>query len=603
MPETHLSFAKIVTTPTESSWAQAYNAGNLFAVLSLAGTPSSGKTLHEIGKAIFNNLEAEFFPLEEKNLASIKVSLTTVCQEIPKELTVSFCAVFVKDTILYVFIIHLGKVILRRGGELGVILSGTTAEEEENRVFAASGFLEDGDTIFLETEQFSSAVSLAHLSETNEAHLPNEIAEILTPLVHKTDAPSASAIILSYKGIKANWEEQTDETLSEEKTSAIFPPLMSKVKPTLYPTIETQEDEIVDQNPPRRFGKITLSSFSRIFSFHLFYRPKISISPSRLIYGSLFLVLLIILFMGVFWVKKHEEEQKTQAFFQQVYPAAQKNYDEGIGLLTLNRGLSQDDFQAAKKALSTNRDKFPLGSKEREQVNALLQKVQDQLSSGKNETSVSEAVSTDSPLLALEEKHQGAVAVESDGTNAYILSQNNITSIPLSSGNGTVSIKNNDDWQKPVGLSTYEGNLYLLDQKAGVLKYVPADGGFSKTNYFKSSSPDLSQATSLSIDGSIYILTSSNILQYTSGTADSFTVSGLDKPFNHPTRIVTTIDMKNLYVLDSGNSRLVVLNKSGAFQTEYTASVLKTARDIDVSEKNKQVIILSGGKLYKMALQ
>src|SRR2546423_13397107 len=104
MSETHITFAKIVATPTQDAWAQAYNAGNLFSVLSLSGTPPEGETLNAIGKDIFNNLEAEFFPLEEKNLATIKAAITAACQEIPSELAASLCVAYNKDAILYVFL-------------------------------------------------------------------------------------------------------------------------------------------------------------------------------------------------------------------------------------------------------------------------------------------------------------------------------------------------------------------------------------------------------------------------------------------------------------------------------------------------------------------
>ena len=56
-----LSFAKLVATPTETAWSQAYNAGNLFMCLSLS-TPDTDEeiSLHAIGKDLFNVLQSEF---------------------------------------------------------------------------------------------------------------------------------------------------------------------------------------------------------------------------------------------------------------------------------------------------------------------------------------------------------------------------------------------------------------------------------------------------------------------------------------------------------------------------------------------------------------
>jgi len=48
------------------------------------------------------------------------------------------------------------------------------------------------------------------------------------------------------------------------------------------------------------------------------------------------------------------------------------------------------------------------------------------------------------------------------------------------------------------------GNLYVLDSKQNqILKFVQSGSGFSKTNYFSGTSPDLSKAISMTIDSSI----------------------------------------------------------------------------------------------------
>ena len=76
MPEDiNISVAKIVSTPSQSSWSQAYNAGKLFAVLSLEKeieeVPEKDY-LNILGKELLETLEQEFFTLEVKDLESIK---------------------------------------------------------------------------------------------------------------------------------------------------------------------------------------------------------------------------------------------------------------------------------------------------------------------------------------------------------------------------------------------------------------------------------------------------------------------------------------------------------------------------------------------------
>ncbi|MBI2594317.1 hypothetical protein HYW39_01315 [Candidatus Curtissbacteria bacterium] len=55
MAETNLEFAKIVASPTVSSWSQAYNAGKLFAVVSLEkreNEEDANESLATLGKNI-----------------------------------------------------------------------------------------------------------------------------------------------------------------------------------------------------------------------------------------------------------------------------------------------------------------------------------------------------------------------------------------------------------------------------------------------------------------------------------------------------------------------------------------------------------------------
>ena len=65
--DNNISFSKIVATPTLNSWSQAYNAGKLFAVLSLEKTkdPSEIESLNMLGKDLLERLEQEFFVIED----------------------------------------------------------------------------------------------------------------------------------------------------------------------------------------------------------------------------------------------------------------------------------------------------------------------------------------------------------------------------------------------------------------------------------------------------------------------------------------------------------------------------------------------------------
>ncbi|KKQ34514.1 MAG: hypothetical protein US51_C0036G0007 [Microgenomates group bacterium GW2011_GWA2_37_6] len=138
----------------------------------------------------------------------------------------------------------------------------------------------------------------------------------------------------------------------------------------------------------------------------------------------------------------------------------------------------------------------------------------------------------------------------------------------------------------------------------GILKFVPSGSEYEENKYFSGDSPDLGASAAMAIDGSIYILyKSGDIEKYTKAKKETFSVSGLEKPLSSPTKIFTNEDVDNIYILDDGNGRIVILDKTGKFVKAYSAGVIKGAKDIDVDEKNKKIFILSSGKVYQIDLK
>lgn len=117
----------------------------------------------------------------------------------------------------------------------------------------------------------------------------------------------------------------------------------------------------------------------------------------------------------------------------------------------------------------------------------------------------------------------------------------------------------------------------------------------------------LSSAVSLVIDGSIYVLTKNGeVLKFTSGKNEDFEVKGLDKPMTNPTQLLTGVDFKNLYILDKGNKRVLVLDKNGVLVKQFIPKLgiemWGDLKGISVSPDEKQLFVLSGTKLYKLML-
>lgn len=603
-PKASLAYAKLSATPTATSWSQVYNAGNLFACLALTKiTEATEATLQTIGKDLFSNLEAEFFTLEEKNLANIKEAIQKSILHIPPEALINLSVAYFVNNTLYLFMQGHGRVIMKRGEHMGILLENKNFEETS--LISASGFVENNDMIVLETEQFSKNISDVQLTKALELELPNDVAEALSVSVHQHPDGGQAAIIITYRG--GTPPQQYDEEPDEE-TPQIAPdqPALSHPVSDMKPTVLEQEEQSEQQRQRAylpTFSKPTLprlSSLPRIknLPFHLSHTKKLIL--------SIVLLLAILLSISIIFTKQKQQNAQNAVLFQSIYDPAQKSYEEGKALASLNEELSQQDFQKAQNLLVEGQSKFSKGSTEEKKITELLQKVQaERIGTTTSETetpsvTAKEATVDTNDMLAIAKANSKATAVSQDGTNVYFITSEAVTSVNKSSGTKKELIKNDDDWSKAVGISPYQGNIYVLDKQNGILKYVAGGGGYGKNNYFKSSQ-DTSKAVSLAIDSSIYVLFSDGtIKKFTSGTEDPFSIKGLAKPLANPTRIFTDANTSSIYILDNGNSRIVQLGKDGIFKAQFTASAIKKATEFEI--KDNKAYLLNGSKIFELPL-
>ena len=600
MAESNLIFAKIVANPSAYSWSQVYSAGKLFAVLSL----ETQEEVHEkdylnvLGKEILDTLEQEFFTLETKDLESIKQAVLTTSGKIPQDITCSFTIGSVVNNILYVYVLGNGRVSLKREEKLGNLLE--VRDQKPDSLKVASGFLENGDVIVLQTKQFADIISIGTLSEFMDSLPPAEIAENIAPIVHEKEEAGAAAIIIGYKATTAVNEviepvagEETIEDVQEEEQAEE----QIQESPFYSPTVSSNANFLSKL-------KQTLSSLPSKVKVPTSLPTNLN-HPKKVILTIV--VIILIVFVGsISFALNKQKNEKIQAAFQSIYPQAQKDYSDGQSLTGLNQNLARDSFSKAQQILLSGKDKLPKNSKEEKQVLDLLTQVNNALNttSGVTNSQATSVDTTASPLFLAETKNDGLYFTEDD-SHIYGLTSDQAYSLSTDGTNKKTLIKNSSDWQKAGGLASYFGNIYVLDKKQNqIFKFVQTDSGFAKTNYFSSTLPDLSKAVSMAIDSSVYVLTSDGtVVKYTKGSADNFSLSGLDKPLLNPIGIMTNAGTNNIYVLDNGNSRVVVFDKSGNYKNQYQATIIKGAKDFEVLEKDKKIYVLSGGKVYQIDLK
>lgn len=591
MVKSQVTFAKIISHPTEATWSQAYTAGKVAALFSLEekthdDTATETQQLHLVGKDLLSTFEAEYFTLETKTLASIKEAIQTTCDKVPSTITATIIVSSVVDTILYLFIFGNGTILLKREKTVGVLLDTRAINpDEKSSIQTASGFLQPDDLVILATNEFIESFSEELGKEIKTSSSPADLGEALSPHIRRIKHGNAAAIFFS-------WQE-------EQPVSATLP--VHKLEPEVEEENEEKppflEEKLSEEIPkvPKRTLKLNV--------------PHFRLPSRRFIFLCVGILLVIILIGSIFMAMQQQKKEQEQQTYQTLFVPAQKKYAEAQNLQLLNKKTATDDLQSAQTMLQQAKTIFPMDSQEGKDTVDLLQKISDQLTalSQIKSAPLTEASGTDSPLLTAEIKQTDASYFTQDDKKIYYVTDKAITAIDKSSQKSTDVIKNQNDWTTVGGLGVYFGNMYVLDKKANqIYKYPAAASGFgSKANYFaKDAQPDVSQAAAMTIDGSVWILTTDgHVTKYTKGKQDDFALKGLDKPLSHPTRIYTDVNASNVYILDNGNARVAVFTKDGTFVIDYPADTLARAKDFDVFEKDKKMFVLSDNKIWKIDLK
>jgi len=116
-------------------------------------------------------------------------------------------------------------------------------------------------------------------------------------------------------------------------------------------------------------------------------------------------------------------------------------------------------------------------------------------------------------------------------------------------------------------------------------------------------SEEFQNVKDMAISISIYLLTEQGkIVRYTSGVKEDFEILGLEKPLENPRALKTKWDFENMYVVDKGNNRVVVLTKEGEFVKEIVSNAWTELIGIAISLDETQAFVLNGSKVYQIIL-
>jgi len=597
-----LEVVKIVSASTPRGWSQVHTfipeeekkfqkRGLLLAVFSLEGVGNEEETA-SIGREVISRLHEEYYgSLEETPFEQLKKAVEVVFREVSPLTKGEIIAGALVNNILYLAVAGKGQAVLSREGNTAVILQGSGGDLVE----IASGYLQDGDTFLLGTNKFFEITPKGMIWAALESGSSQQAGEILTPVVLGKEEGLASAVVAQAK--------EEGKVFSAEK-----------------PNGKLERRELIK--------KIFLKIKQKISEKPL-EKPKKSYFTVALI---LFLILGVSMIFGTKERKKQEKEKKIEAILDQV--KAKK--EEGEAILTLNPAKSREILKEAEELLKQIKEEKATSP----QLEKIRQELETSLSSVLREYQVEAKLFFDlelikkgavggdfsfsggqlvvldslnlavyaigvadkkSTILAGGEKITNAAFIATSWPKVFVLGEEGIYQIK----NGSLSlvVKKDEDWQAIRDLETFGSNLYLLDKK-NIWLYPATETGFGTKKAWLKTEVDFSDAEAMAINGAIWVLKKNGVIEkYLRGNRDNFGIIGLDKAFIGPFNLYTGVEEEHIYILDKGNSRLVILNKNGEYYSQYLNGEIKNTNGLVVSEKEKKIFLLSGSKIYQIELK
>jgi len=390
-----------------------------------------------------------------------------------------------------------------------------------------------------------------------------------------------------------------------------------------------------------------LNDWNRVWKSHKENIKQLPISIKIMV--ALSMVLLIILVSSVLYIKNKQQKEKSAQFFANNIQIIKNKKDSAESSLIYNDLTSAfNELQTAKKTLENldcKENRQEICKKLNNELETLLKKIRkiytispelladwDKLST-QNQTQAQKIFLIDKKIIGFNTDNSNISAYnllsKSSEPVSLDISLNNINTAAVPKENDYAILiydKNklakfetkNNSWKKVDisysnenaeidSASVYSRRLYTLDSANNqIYRHDPINSGFgSGREWIKDNSTiNLQKGASLAIDGDVFALNNNGELyKFSSGEKQEFNIQGLDPALVSADALWTYYELNYLYILDSNNKRLIILNKEdGSLKKQITAEKFVKPTDMVIDEKNDVGYILDSNKLYKIEL-
>lgn len=622
--------AKILSNPTRKSWSQIYDfspddpdtlvsSGRLVALVWLTTqTPEDQdqkqetKEITQTGKEIITKLHTEYFQTPKTSSTPYERLLNAVSNTTQTErantrtINIKIIAAVLWKDYVYFCISDEGEVWVKKDTNFSKIAQG------EGHAVCISGKVSENQIFLIATKDFFQTLNPTTIKSIFlENETVDQIADNLSPLVHRADNPACNAAVIKFKPIQESngSQEETGQTQQEPQPQ----------KPIIGTLLKKRLEQLAQKLPQENI-----------------YIKKASNSKKTAL--SIGVVLLAILGISIFFGTKQKEVIKKQLAFRQKLNQAQNLYNEALSQNDIDQAQAQEKFEKAKELAE---ELIQEGSKDKN-LESLSQNIKNQEAEILGKVTPSSNIFLDLALLrsgvdAQELEHDSGKLMALDlssakiffisvankeastvggedkigeaktGTlyqdQAYILSDKGVIQIDKK-GSAKKVLDKDDEWGNPRKIGVFGGNIYLLTKNM-IWRYQVLEEGYSAKQEWlaKDTTIDLSGAIDWTIDGSVWVLKENGeIYKFIRGAKDRFVITGIEeKPT--PTAIYTDEDLNSIFLLDKNKGRVIQVEKTGKYKLQYINQDAKNAHDLTVSQKAQKIFLLTNDKILEIPLQ
>lgn len=198
-----------------------------------------------------------------------------------------------------------------------------------------------------------------------------------------------------------------------------------------------------------------------------------------------------------------------------------------------------------------------------------------------------------------------SAAMEDQGVVVFLTQSGRL----LEYKDGQFSFANTDDtgWKSGSAIAAYGRNLYLLNPEANqIYKYSRLRSSYSGASDYNADA-DVKEGISMAIDGNVYVLKKGGeIVKLFKSKVQPFAIEDAASDLSTVTKIFTTTDLENLYLLDPVKKQIVIIEKDRAGLAHYVGQVvfgeLPAVNDFYVDKSESSLYLLTDQQIYKVEL-